>query len=90
MGTPCLTNTSLIYISANLSTVISSIYAIKYPHFVYLSTTTNIILYSTPVVGSFNLGNFIIKSYNIISYSLVAILTGCSFLYSLYLVSLFL
>jgi hypothetical protein len=42
------------------------------------------------VIGSFNFSNLIIKSYNIVSYSLSSILTGCNSLYSLCLVSLFL
>ena len=34
-----------------------------------------IILYIYPVIGSFNFSNFIIKSYNIVSYSLLSTLT---------------
>ena len=47
------------------------------------------LLYSYPIIGSFDFGNLIIKSYNMTFYSRVVNLTGYSFLYSLYLLSLF-
>ena len=71
-------------------TEISSIYTMKYPYLVNLSTITNIILYTCPIIRSFNFSNFIIKSYNIISYSLLSTFSSRSSLYSLYLLNLFL
>ena len=61
----------------------------KYPYLVNLSTIINMLLYSYLVIGSFNFSNFTIKSYNMTSYGLLANLTGCNNLYSLYLLSLF-
>ncbi len=66
------------------------IYAMKYPHLVNLSTITSIMLYICPITRSFDFSNFTIKSYNITSYSLLSVSTGCSSLYSLYLLNLFL
>ena len=62
----------------------------KYPYLVNLSTITNIVLYSFPIIGFFNFSNFTIKSYNITSYGLFINLTSCNNPYSLYLFSLFL
>ena len=90
ISTLYLINTSLIYILPISSTNISSIYTIKYPYFISLSIITKIILYIYLVIESFNFSNFIIKSYNIVSYSLLSILTRFNLLYSLYLLSLFL
>ena len=45
--------------------------------------------YFYPIIKSFNLGNLTIKFYNITFYSRVTNLTSYSFLYSLYLFSLF-
>ena len=73
-----LINTSLIQILAISSTKISSVQAIKYPHFISLSTITKIVLYIRPVIGSFNFGSFIIKSYNIVSYSLSSVTDALS------------
>ena len=72
--------------SANMS----SIYSIKYPYLVNLSIITSIILYTCPITRSTNFSNLTIKSYNMTFYSLLSILTGCSSLYSLYLLNLFL
>ena len=47
------------------------------------------LLYSYLVIGFFNFSSLTIKSYNITFYSCVVNLTGYSFLYSLYLFSLF-
>ena len=58
-------------------TEISSIYIIKYPYLVNLSIITKIVSCSWPVIGSFNFGNFTIKSHNIISYGLFANFTSC-------------
>ena len=85
-----LINTSLTQIYAISSTEISSVYTIKYPYLVNLSTITRIISYIYPITRSFNFSNFIIKSYNITSYSLFSVSTGYSSLYSLCLVNLFL
>ena len=85
-----LINTSLIQICAISSTKISSIYTIKYPYLVNLFIMTRITLYTYPITRSFNFSSFIIKSYNITSYSLFSVSTNCSFLYSLYLLNLFL
>ena len=71
-------------------TKISSVQAIKYPYLVNLSTIINILLYSCPIIGSFNFSNFIIKSHNITSYGLLTSLTNYNNLYSLYLLNLFL
>ena len=65
------------------------IYIIKYPYLVNLSIILNILLYFCFIIGSFNLSNLIIKSYNITSYSYITNLTDCSFSYSLYLFNLF-
>jgi len=65
-------------------------YAIKYPHFISLSTITKIVLCSCLVIGSFNFGNFIIKSYNITSHGFSSTLIGYSPPYGLCLISLFL
>ena len=62
----------------------------KYPYLVNLSIITNMLSYSYSVIGSFDFGNFTIKSYNITSYGLLANLTSYSNLYGLYLLSLFL
>ena len=62
----------------------------KYPYLVNLSTIINILLYSYPVIGSFNFGNFTIKSHNITSYGLLINLTSYNNPYSLYLFGLFL
>ena len=67
-----------------------SVYAIKYPYLVNLSIITSIMLYTYPITRSFNFSNFIIKSYNITSYSLLSIFTSYSSLYSLYLLNLLL
>src|SRR6266702_7576305 len=83
-------NTSFIYTSNRSFADISSIHNIKYPHFVALSTITNILLYSYPMTGSFDFNNFIIKSYKITFYSLLNILTNYNILYSLYFTNLFL
>src|SRR6266566_4039480 len=79
-----------MYTCVIFSTEISSIYIIKYPYLVNLFTMTSIILYICPVTRSFNFSNFIIKSYNITSHSLLGVSTGCSSLYGLYLLNLFL
>ena len=60
---------------------------IKYPYLVNLSIIINMLLYSCLVIGSFNFSNFIIKSYNMTSYGLLANLTSYNNLYSLYLFS---
>ena len=78
------------YIYTMSFTKISFIQAIKYPYLVNLSTIINILLYSYPVIGSFNFSNFTIKSHNMTFYGLLANLTSCNNLYSLYLLSLFL
>ena len=88
-NTPCLENTSFIWTCAISSVKISSIQAIKYFYLVNLSIIINILLYSCPVIGSFNFGNFTIKSHNMTSYGLLANLTGCNNPYGLYLLSLF-
>ena len=62
----------------------------KYPYLVNLSTIINMLLYSCPVIGSFNFSNFTIKSYNMTFYGLLANLTSYNNLYNLYLLSLFL
>ena len=62
----------------------------KYPYLVNLSTIINILLYFYPVIGSFNFGNFTIKSHNMTSYGLLANLTNYNNPYSLYLLGLFL
>ena len=72
------------------SAEISSVYIIKYPYLVNLSIIINILLYFYPIIRSFNFSNFIIKSYNITSYSLLINLTSYNNLYSLCLLSLFL
>src|SRR6266568_1646839 len=69
---------------------ISSVYNIKYPHLVVLSTITNILSYSCPVTGSFDFGNFTIKSHEMTSYGLLGVFTSYNIPYSLYLASLFL
>ena len=46
---------------------------------------TNMLLYSYPIIGSFDFDNLTIKSYNITSYNYITNLTSYSFLYSLYL-----
>ncbi len=79
-----------IYIYTISSTEISSVYTIKYPYFVNLSIMTSIMLYIYPIIKYFNFSNFIIKSYNITSYSLFSISTGYSSLYGLCLLNLFL
>ena len=61
----------------------------KYFYLVNLFTIINILLYFYPIIGSFNFGNFIIKFYNITSYSLLTNLTSYSNPYSLYLFGLF-
>ena len=61
----------------------------KYPHFVNLFIIINILLYSYPIIGSFNFNSLTIKSYNIIFYNYIINLTNYSFLYSLYLFSFF-
>jgi hypothetical protein len=65
-------------------------YSIKYPYLMNLFITTSILLYFYPITRSFNFSNLTIKSYNITSYSYIINLTGYSFLYSLYLLILFL
>ena len=85
-----LINTSLTYTCTTSSAKISSVYTIKYPYLVNLSTITSIILCVCPITRSFNFSNFIIKSYNITSYSLFGVSTSYSFLYNLYLLNLFL
>ena len=45
------------------------------------------LLYSYPIIGSFDFGSLIIKSYNITFYSRVTDLTSYSFPYSLCLLS---
>ena len=72
----CHENTSLIYIYATSSAEISSVYAIKYPHFINLFIMTNTALCSCPVTGSFDFGNLIIKSHNMTSYNLFSVLTS--------------
>ena len=62
----------------------------KYFYLVNLSTIINILLYSCPVIGSFNFGNFTIKSHNITFYGLLANLTSYNNPYGLYLLGLFL
>ena len=61
----------------------------KYPYLVNLSIIINILLYSYPVIESFNFGNFTIKSHDITFYGLLANLTSYNNPYSLYLLSLF-
>ena len=61
----------------------------KYPYLVNLSTITNILLYSYPVIGSFDFVNFTIKSHNMTFYGLLINLTSYNNPYSLYLLSLF-
>src|SRR6266567_6825241 len=85
-----LANTSLTYIHAISSAEIFFVYTIKYPHLVSLSTMTRIMSYICPVTRFFNFGNFIIKSYNMTSYSLLGVSTSYSPLYSLCLLNLFL
>ena len=63
---------------------------IKYPYLINLSIIINMLLYSCPIIGSFNFSSLIIKPYNMTSYGYITNLTGYSFLYSLYLSSLFL
>ena len=48
------------------------------------------LLCSYSIIGSFNFSNLTIKFYNITFYSYITNLTSYSFLYSLYLFSLFL
>ena len=45
--------------------------------------------YSYPIIGSFDFGSLTIKFYNMTFYSHITNLTNYSFLYSLYLLSLF-
>ena len=71
------------------SAKISFMQAIKYPYLVNLFTIINILLYSCPVIGFFDFGNFIIKSYNMTFYGLLANLISCNNLYNLCLLSLF-
>src|SRR6266702_7920227 len=89
-GALCYINTSFTYIFNKFSTDISSIYNMKYPYLVTLSTITNILLYSCPVTGSFDFNSFIMKSYKMTSYGLLGVLTSYNIPYSLYLASLFL
>src|SRR6266567_8570388 len=65
-------------------------YTIKYPYLVNLSIMTRIVLCIYLVIGFFDFSNFIMKSYNITSYGLSSVSNGCSFLYSLCLLNLFL
>ena len=78
-------NTSFIQICAISSTKISFMQAMKYPYLMNLSIIINMLLYSCPVIGSFNFSNFTIKSYNMTSYGLLTNLTSYNNLYSLYL-----
>jgi len=75
-GDSCHANTFLIYIYATSSAEISSVHAMKYPHFVNLSMITNIALCSCPVTGSFDFSNLIIKFHDMTSHSLLSVLTG--------------
>ena len=84
-----LKNTSFIQTCTISSAKISSVQAIKYPHLVNLSTIINMLLYSCPIIESFNFSNFTIKSYNITFYGLLTNLTSYNNPYSLYLLSLF-
>src|SRR6266576_6966976 len=84
-----LINTSLIYSCIISFTKISFIYIIKYPYLVNLFIITSIVLYIYPITRFFNFSSFIIKSYNITSYSLLNISTSYSSLYGLYLLNLF-
>ena len=59
------------------SAEISFVYVIKYLYLVNLSTIINIILYSCPIIGSFNFNSLTIKSYNITSYG-VALYVNCA------------
>ena len=61
----------------------------KYPYLVNLSIIINILSYFYPVIGSFNFGNFTIKSHNITFYGLLINLTNYNNPYSLYLLNLF-
>ena len=63
---------------------------IKYPYLVNLSIIINMLLYSYSIIGSFDFSNLIIKFYNMTFYGYIANLTSYSFLYGLYLFSLFL
>ncbi len=69
---------------------IFSVYNIKYPHSIALSTMTNILSYFCLVTGSFDFNNLTIKSHDIISHNLFGISTGYNFPYSLCLTDLFL
>ena len=85
-----LKNTSFIQTCIISSTKISFIYRIKYLYLVNLSTITKMLLYSCPIIQSFNFSSLTIKSYNITFYSYITNLTSYNFLCSLYLFSLFL
>jgi hypothetical protein len=68
---------------ANFSTIISFWIGIIIAYFVNLSTITSISLYLTPVIGSIDIGSFIIKSIIISFYSTSLISINCGSLYSL-------
>jgi len=89
-GDPCYKNTSLTYICVTSSAEISSVHAMKYPHFINLSIITNIMLYNYPVTGSFDFGNLIIKFYDMTFYGLLSVLISCSSLNNLCFKNLFL
>jgi hypothetical protein len=59
-------------------------------YFVSLSTITSISLYLIPIIGSVDIGSFIIKSIIISFYSTSFIGMNCGSLYSLYILCLFL
>src|SRR6266702_5019324 len=86
----CCINISFIYTSDKFFADISSIYSIKYPHLVALSTITNILLYSCPITGSFDFSNLTMKSHEITSHGPLGVLTGYNIPYSLCLTGLFL
>src|SRR6266700_2722209 len=62
----------------------------KYPYLVNLSIMTRIASYICPITKSFDFSNFIMKSYDITFYGLSGVSTGCSSLYGLCLLNLFL
>ena len=73
-GTLCLKNTSFIQTCTISSAKISSVQVIKYPYLVNLFIKINILLYSYFVIGSFNFSNFTIKSYNMTSVGIHALI----------------
>ena len=72
-------------IVTNYSTVILSLYSIKYAIFVNLSMTTNILLCLSVESRVFNIGSLTIKSIEIDYYLVFSISKGYNLPYSLYL-----